>query len=809
MSGATGRDGRGDERRHGLTAGDKVLITGGAGFIGSTVASACLDADLVPVLLDNLSTGRREFTEGRIFYEGDIADAALLDRVFAEHPDIAAAVHCAALTNVPESVANPIRYYRENVTKTLELIEGLVRNGCRRLVFSSSASVHAAGSSGPYARTKAITEWVLEDVARAGDLQAVALRYFTPIGADPDFHTGTPSPEALHVLDKVTTAYRSDEPFHIAGTDFSPFDAVARSRPHPCLGPSRGARRGAAELRRDRGAPCVPYRPLRGDQSRRRGRYDGSRAGSRPRRPLGWAPQYSVGTGIRDALTWARVRAGLPAPTRVRTAKPASVVDVLMPYYGDVGMMQEAVRSVLAQRDRHWRLTVVDDGAEPGVPEWFAGLIAEHGPDKIRYQRNPVNLGITENFQKCLSLVTHPLVTMIGCDDRMLPDYIGTVRALMRDYPRVSLAQPGVEVINGDGEVVEPWVDKVKRRLYAPRVHGALVLSGESLAVSLLRGNWMYFPAICWRADVITEVGFDPHLRVIQDLALTLEWVRAGAQIVVSDTICFQYRRHAVSLSSEQAFTGARFAEERDLLPRRSRPHGPPRLAPRGARGPRPPLLTPARGHDAPRRATPRKPRRRPNAGRLRLRALPAHRRLARRTGAVSEPGAGELPTPPEPEPEPESGARPNAAPEPAPNLSPWTPPPEPEPERLEPEPEVPPAPALIPPPPAPTLPPDPAPTRPLPDLPPVFAVPPPPPPPLPLPEPPAALAFTTPPESPESSESPEAPRLRSTVSPQWAAAPRASSAVPGCWRWSASSWSPWAGPSPRRCPRRPMSRRT
>lgn len=246
------------------------------------------------------------------------------------------------------------------------------------------------------------------------------------------------------------------------------------------------------------------------------------------------------------------------------------VVDVLMPYYGDVGMMQEAVRSVLAQRDPHWRLTVVDDGTEPGVPEWFAALIAdhgrEHGPGRIRYLRNDTNLGITGNFQKCLTMVTQPLVTMIGSDDRMLPDYIGTVRTLMRDHPTVTLAQPAVEIIDGDGTVVEPWVDKVKRRVYAPRVHGARVLGGESLAVSLLRGNWMYFPAICWRADAITEVGFDPNLRVVQDLALTLEWVRAGAQIVVGDTVCFQYRRHAVSVSSERAYSGARFTEERTFF---------------------------------------------------------------------------------------------------------------------------------------------------------------------------------------------------------------------------------------------------
>jgi UDP-glucose 4-epimerase len=82
----------------------KFLITGGAGYIGSTIASALLDAGHTPVILDNLSVGKREFVRGRIFYEGDIADEALLERIFAEHPDIQATVHCAALIIVPESV---------------------------------------------------------------------------------------------------------------------------------------------------------------------------------------------------------------------------------------------------------------------------------------------------------------------------------------------------------------------------------------------------------------------------------------------------------------------------------------------------------------------------------------------------------------------------------------------------------------------------------------------------------------------------------------------------------------------------------
>lgn len=121
------------------------MIAGGAGFIGSTVASACLDAGICPVILDNLVTGRRKFAAGRAFYAGDIADGRLVDRIFAEHPDIYAVVHRAALIVVPDSVADPVGYWQANVAKSLEFAEHLLRNGCGRLIFSSSAAIYRAG----------------------------------------------------------------------------------------------------------------------------------------------------------------------------------------------------------------------------------------------------------------------------------------------------------------------------------------------------------------------------------------------------------------------------------------------------------------------------------------------------------------------------------------------------------------------------------------------------------------------------------------------------------------------------------------
>jgi UDP-glucose 4-epimerase len=120
----------------------KVLIAGGAGFIGSTIASACLDADIEPVVVDNFITGRSEFVIGRSFQQGDVGDGDVVDQVFSEHPDIDIAILCAALISVPDSILDPIAYYEANVLKALLFTSHLIRNGCSRLIFSSSAAIY-------------------------------------------------------------------------------------------------------------------------------------------------------------------------------------------------------------------------------------------------------------------------------------------------------------------------------------------------------------------------------------------------------------------------------------------------------------------------------------------------------------------------------------------------------------------------------------------------------------------------------------------------------------------------------------------
>jgi UDP-glucose 4-epimerase len=217
----------------------KILVTGGAGYIGSTTAKALEAADHVPIVLDSLLTGPQAFVRDRIFYEGDIADRDLVRRIVDEHPDLDATIHMAARIVVPESVDKPYEYYRDNVAKSLELFDQLEQLGKPRVVFSSSGSLYAVtdgfevteddplAPASPYARTKWMIEQVLEDMAAATDLRAILLRYFNPIGSDPDLESGIYAKEPSHVLGQLVMAARGQrDGFTITGTDLPTRDGT-------------------------------------------------------------------------------------------------------------------------------------------------------------------------------------------------------------------------------------------------------------------------------------------------------------------------------------------------------------------------------------------------------------------------------------------------------------------------------------------------------------------------------------------------------------------------------------------------------
>jgi UDP-glucose 4-epimerase len=324
----------------------KVLIAGGAGYIGSTIASACLDAGITPIIVDNLVTGRREFTEGRIFYEGDLEDAVLIDTIFSEHDEIFAAILCAALISVPESVHEPIAYYDNNVSKCLKFVSHLIRHHCRRLIFSSSASIYSSeagcevsessliGPQSPYARTKSTCESMLVDIADAGDLRVLSLRYFNPIGADPKMRTGLQLAHPTHALGRIIEATETGTRFGITGTDYPTRDgpgirdyvhvwdlAEAHLSALNCFNEilnsetnhqaiNLGTGRGTTVKELIEAFNVVSKSPvLTFETSRRAGDVAGSYASNEKARTLlNWFPRLTLVEGIQDSLRWSEIR---------------------------------------------------------------------------------------------------------------------------------------------------------------------------------------------------------------------------------------------------------------------------------------------------------------------------------------------------------------------------------------------------------------------------------------------------------------------------------------------------------------------
>ena len=238
----------------------------------------------------------------------------------------------------------------------------------------------------------------------------------------------------------------------------------------------------------------------------------------------------------------------------------AVALDILVPYWGDPDLMRETVESVFAQERDDWRLLVVDDAyPDPQISEWLTEL----DDPRVTVVRHDANVGITANYRECLARATQEHVVFLGCDDVLLPDYVGVVHDAFAAVPEAVMVQPGVRVVDETGTPSAGLADTVKQRLLRPRGDGRTVLSGERLATSLLHGNWLYWPSIAFRRNAVEEIGFRVELPIIQDFALELDLVAHGGTLVVDPTVCVLSRRHAGSASSTTLVDGSRFADER------------------------------------------------------------------------------------------------------------------------------------------------------------------------------------------------------------------------------------------------------
>jgi UDP-glucose 4-epimerase len=210
-----------------------ILVTGGAGYIGSHMVLELLDAGEKVIVLDDLSTGfASAVPDGATFIRGDAGDPALVLRLIAEHA-INAIAHFAAKIVVSESASDPLGYYLGNTVKSRNLIEAAVRGGVRHIIFSSTAAVYGNPRTNPvgedepldplspYGRSKLMTEWMLEDAGRAHDLRHISLRYFNVAGADPHGRAGQSTARASHLIKAAVQAALGERPhLEVFGTDY-------------------------------------------------------------------------------------------------------------------------------------------------------------------------------------------------------------------------------------------------------------------------------------------------------------------------------------------------------------------------------------------------------------------------------------------------------------------------------------------------------------------------------------------------------------------------------------------------------------
>ncbi|HTL69728.1 MAG TPA: UDP-glucose 4-epimerase GalE [Candidatus Eisenbacteria bacterium] len=216
----------------------RVLVAGGAGYIGSHMTRVLLAAGCSVVVFDNLSTGHREAVpEGARFFRGDLLETRDLDEVLSKYPSDAV-MHFAASSLVGESVRDPLKYYENNVVACVRLLDRMRRAGPSRLIFSSTAAVYGEPERvpilegdrtrplNPYGRTKLAIEHLLEDVAAAHELSYVSLRYFNACGAHPSGETGERHEPETHLIPNLLKAAGSGEPFTMFGDDYDTPDGT-------------------------------------------------------------------------------------------------------------------------------------------------------------------------------------------------------------------------------------------------------------------------------------------------------------------------------------------------------------------------------------------------------------------------------------------------------------------------------------------------------------------------------------------------------------------------------------------------------
>ena len=245
------------------------------------------------------------------------------------------------------------------------------------------------------------------------------------------------------------------------------------------------------------------------------------------------------------------------------TAHTRARVCVAIPFFSNLGYLDTALRSLIAQTDRNWTAIVVDDASpEPGAGELVAGL----DDDRVRYVRNDTNLGVSGNFNRCLQLATDAaeIVTIFHADDMLGPGYVAAIRSAHETFPTATCIAPWANVVDGTGRTTHSMADSVKRILRPLRLPS--ILEGDRGLARLMHGLFFYCPAVSYRVDLLPTLRFDERWKQVMDLDLFARILLGGGSIAVIPDRVYCYRRHGEAMTTKNSGSSVRASEEKAVI---------------------------------------------------------------------------------------------------------------------------------------------------------------------------------------------------------------------------------------------------
>ncbi len=468
-----------------------VLLTGGAGYVGSHTAKALACAGFRPVVFDNCAKGHRSAVKWGPLVVGDLADRSLVRETISRY-DVEAVIHFAADAYVGESMAQPLKYFRNNIANTLGLLEAQHNLGTKCIVFSSSCATygtpvkmpipedHVQCPVNPYGESKLVVERMLHWCGHAYGLRWVALRYFNAAGADPAGEIGECHDPETHLIPLVVQAAAGERSFvEIMGNDYPTPDGTAVRETIHVADLADAHVRALEHLRRGGESRAFNLGTGRGYSVREIiatvERVSGGPITSRecPRRPgdpatliadshaarevLGWKPVHSdLEVIVKTTWQWQLAAHSYPdANASVSVSLGCPLVSIVIPYYNLEAYVAEAVLSVKRQTYQNVEIIVVDDGSS--VP----ADVVLRGFEGIRILRI-ANSGVSAARNFGFGQSKGEYVVFLDADDQLLPKAIESHVAICAQRPEAGVIFGAVRHINGRGEITEDptYVDR-------------------------------------------------------------------------------------------------------------------------------------------------------------------------------------------------------------------------------------------------------------------------------------------------------------------------------------------------------------